>query len=150
MKNKITHAELIEYGRRWLYRRNCGYVAAEECGLALEQPDLLGFRSGFTIMIEVKISRRDFKRDALKFFRTHPRQGVGNYRYYLCPEGVIKPSDIPSQWGLIHLRGKRLHIVSGPKTFQKSHYEWWQESNLVAENQIMYSVLRKAHREGLL
>ena len=149
-RSKITHAELVAYGRRWLYRHNCGYVAVEECGMSLEFPDLLGFRSNFTIMIEAKRSRRDYRKDMSKFFRAEPEHGVGNYRYYLCPDGLIKPEEIPSNWGLIYLKGKRLYVIKGPQDFNEPCLGFWQKSNIVAENEIMYSVLRKSHRRGLI
>jgi hypothetical protein len=38
-----------------------------------------------------------------KFWYSGPwrHKGMGNYRSYLCPEGLIVPGDIPDGWGLI-------------------------------------------------
>jgi hypothetical protein len=38
-----------------------------------------------------------------KFYYCNPcrHKGMGNYRSYLCPEGLIVPGDIPDGWGLI-------------------------------------------------
>lgn len=68
-----------------------------------ERVDALLFCSGYSYLIETKISRSDFLADAKKPFRQDATQGVGDYRYYACPEGLIKPDELPEKWGLINV-----------------------------------------------
>lgn len=68
-----------------------------------ERCDAILFKSGASFMIETKISRSDFLADKKKSFRNNPNEGVGNYRYYACPDGLIKPEELPKKWGLIYV-----------------------------------------------
>lgn len=114
----MTHAELCKLAVKWLQRPNsrngpgCA-VALSECrtGWDGEIPDAIGFRtsgSGIdTTLIEVKTSRSDFLADKAKPHRLEG--GVGDYRYYMAPEGVLCHSDMPERWGLIEVN-KRGHI----------------------------------------
>lgn len=67
-----------------------------------ERVDALLFCSDSSYLIETKVSRSDFLADAKKPFRKDPSQGIGDYRYYACPEGLIKPDELPEKWGLIY------------------------------------------------
>ncbi len=73
-------------------------------GFMPERVDAILFRSGASFLIETKISRSDFKADFKKDFRKEG--GVGKYRYYACPEGLIRPEELPEKWGLIYVRPK--------------------------------------------
>lgn len=68
-----------------------------------ERVDAILFCSDYSYLIETKISRSDFLADAKKTFRKDPTQGIGDYRYYACPEGLIKPDELPEKWGLIYV-----------------------------------------------
>ena len=105
-----TSKELTEYITNKaisLIRRvhGCTIGAKEFCGSSSERVDAILFNSYGSFMIEVKITRSDFLKDAKKPFRVTPRLGVGKYRYYACPEGLIKPEELPDGWGLIYVRG---------------------------------------------
>ena len=72
--------------------------------------------------------------------------GMGTYRFYLSPAGVITAQDLPEKWGLIWVNeaGKaRQHI--GPKgnvwsSQQEFHHA---EKNIHAEQAILVSALRR-------
>ena len=57
-------------------------------------------------MIETKITRYDFLADKNKKFRKDPSLGIGKYRYYACPKGLIKIEELPEKWGLIEVLPK--------------------------------------------
>lgn len=82
-------------------------------GWCPERCDALLFCSGSSYMIETKISRSDFLAD---FKKPHRQEGgmIGNYRYYACPEGLIKPEEIPEKWGLIYVPEKKNKRASMP------------------------------------
>jgi hypothetical protein len=92
-----------------------------------EIPDAIGWlRSGVSLLIECKASRGDFLSDAVKPSRrsgkasapsspapTAPKpeiqpprktEGLGAYRFYLAPSGLLAPDEIPEGWGLLELR----------------------------------------------
>lgn len=71
-------------------------------GWCPERCDAILFTSGASFMIETKISRSDFLADSKKAHRSDGC-GVGNYRYYACPTGLIKPEELPEKWGLIYV-----------------------------------------------
>ncbi|MAA94933.1 MAG: adenylosuccinate synthase [Rheinheimera sp.] len=123
----ITHDQLCQKAVRWLQSPlskagpGCHTALTEaKTGFNGEICDAIGFRACGTpyagsVVIEVKMSRTDFLADRHKPHRQSG--GVGNWRYYLCPEGIINPEDLPEKWGLLWLsdRGKIIP-VSGAVT----------------------------------
>lgn len=137
--NGLTHTKIIEYSRKVLKRAGtmwkCGITFAELSTANTEIPDVLGFQSDGSALIEAKASRSDFLSDKKKKFRKYPQIGMGNYRFYACPKGIIKKEELPDKWGLIYVSEKgRSTLVVKPER---------QECNLRAENTYMYSVLRR-------
>lgn len=114
----MNHSDLCKLALSWLKRPNsrkghgCA-VALSECrtGWDGEIPDAIGFRTtapqSGSVLIEVKTSRADFLADKDKPHRQSG--GVGDWRYYMAPEGVLQLSDMPERWGLIEVN-KRGHI----------------------------------------
>lgn len=118
-KSVITHAEGVEIGRRWLIRNKCVVTLNETVGMASrESPDGLGWLyDGQTVLIEVKVSRADFLSDKGKTFRKFPEFGMGTYRYYLTPPGMIKTSELPVGWGLLETAGHSVSMVRRSSSF---------------------------------
>lgn len=123
------HDELVKKAVNWLQKPlslggpGCHAAVSEaRTGIDGEIADALGFRACGTVaagsvLVEVKVSRSDFLADKNKPHRQPDAVSVGNWRYYLCPEGIISPSDLPEKWGLLWVgpRGKVTPIV-GPVT----------------------------------
>lgn len=106
------HDALCELARKWLLRPHSArgpgcIVALREMSTIYggECPDALGWRAGGpwsgSYLVEVKTSRSDFLGDKNKPFRQQPETGVGNWRFYLCPEALITIEDLPEGWGLL-------------------------------------------------
>lgn len=118
----MTHAELADIARRWLLRTEsrggpgCS-VAFTEVGALweTERADAWGCRWGFqaaSVVVEVKVSRADFLRDRLKPHRAEG--GMGDFRYFLCPEEVITIDDLPDRWGLLWVNKRgRVRTLAG-------------------------------------
>lgn len=106
-----------------------------------EIADVLGFSRQGSYMIEVKVSRNDFLRDKKKLHRAIEDRGVGNYRYYCCPKGLIGVFDIPSGWGLIWVypSGYAKQVLRPQR----------KKANIEAERNILYSYARRAVVKGL-
>lgn len=124
----LTHTALTDLAVKWLRRPHSQkgpgcHIALSECrsGWIGEIPDAIGWRvAGHldgSVVIEVKASRADFLADKQKPHRAGEGVGLGNWRYYLCPEGVISESDVPPKWGLLYANGRgNIKPVIGPMT----------------------------------
>lgn len=135
------HDLLVETARKWLSVR--AKIVATEIKAVSEEPDAIGFEpirtkighgSG-SVLIECKASRSDFKADSRKLFRMYPEQGMGTYRYYLAPKGLIKPEELPDKWGLLELCGKRVRRIKTSEPFM--------ERNIEGELLVMCSIFRR-------
>lgn len=107
------HDKLTAMGARWFKKNGFPVVTAEIWAAgSRERPDVLGFRSMCSGVIEVKVSLSDFRADRLKPERVSG--GLGNYRFYLCPEGLIRSEDLPARWGLLYAKGRSVVPVVSP------------------------------------
>lgn len=151
----IDHAELVKFGEKWLKGKGCGVTFSDEfkaLTITGERPDVIGWSDGLSKLIEAKTTRADFLADMKKSFRKNPEQGMGDWRFYLCPEGVIKIEDLPDGWGLLYLRitgsAKKIIEVHGVP----SNCNWWTKKpfsgNRQCENQMLYSALRRLTISG--
>lgn len=107
----MTHKEIVEKLSKWLKKHkqnisipNCTLVLTEfvtinSCG---ETPDILGFNNWTSVMIEVKTSRSDFRADIKKRFKKFSK-GSGEFKYYVCPYGMLDTDEIPDGYGLIYI-----------------------------------------------
>lgn len=141
---EISHKELVEQAGLWL--RNCSkthtVVITELVTSGTETPDAIGFSAqGGTTLIECKASRADFQADKKKHFRRYPENGMGDHRYFMAPVGLLKPEELPENWGLIEVyektesgRRKRYLTVS-PKLCP--------QVNQRAQTGMLVSVLRR-------
>ena len=153
-----THQELCEKADKWLRTKcNCSTVITELKAKTRtgEIPDSIGFKSTRSkttrsILIECKTSRADFRADAKKEFRADPKMGMGDFRFYLCPEGVIKVDDLPEKWGLLYDmgEGKPLKVIHGPKgSYWSREYAFQFKGNKETEMMLMLSALRRIQEE---
>lgn len=100
----MTHKEGVEIAYRWVLKNGgVGFAFKELKSISDEIPDVIGFDSWQSILIEVKVSRSDFLSDKKK---PHRAKGMGNWRFYLCPKGMIRKEELPEKWGLIYVDGK--------------------------------------------
>ena len=112
-RTESLHYQLCCEGARFLKsRKNVEgwespnkYVAVEIITLTAEKPDIWATNGYHTTLVEVKTSHSDFLADQKKWVRSKEAEKadkqLGNYRYYLCPAGVIDVSEIPENWGLL-------------------------------------------------
>jgi len=115
-----------------------------------ECPDAIGFRNGVSCLIEVKVSRSDFMSDKKKRFRVNPELGMGDWRFYLSPPGIIEVEDLPAGWGLLHAYDRSIKKISGfPPNSQ-----WISSKPFSAHKQsecdFMYGALRRIESHGYL
>jgi len=143
----ITHADLVKRAENWLKSKHggkfaCGFVLSEYRCYAPEIPDVIGFNHQYSILIECKVSRADFKADKYKSHRHHIK-GMGNLRYFFTLPNVACPEDIDNGWGLLYATNKKIIEV------KKSEY-FPDDSVKSREWSILYSVVRRLNLRGLL
>lgn len=134
--SNLNHRDLCEIGARFLKRPESAnghgcHFAVVEASCYGENPDVFGVRHGMngsrTFLLEAKISRSDFLADKNKPHRINPEQGMGQYRYYICPTGLISINELPDKWGLIYVSERGIcKVVSGVLSAPKIKYycEW--------------------------
>lgn len=148
-KIKATHSlhdKLVKLGSAWLMNNTptkgnfdcskCNIVTTEIVTFAAENPDVLGFANdNNSVLLEAKISKEDFKRDFKKDFRINPGKGMGDFRLYIAPEGLIKVEELPPKWGLIEVNDKdKCRIVK---------YAERQQSNKANEFIVLTSLIKR-------
>lgn len=152
-----THKDLCSLAVAWLQRPfsrtgpGCTVAVSETANwINGEIPDAIGWRpyraarSG-SVVIEVKVSRADFLADASKRHRVDASAGMGAYRYFLAPEGLIDVEELPEKWGLIeansrgHLKVRAGHVLLGYRDVDL----WRHEYNQYAEICTLAMVLNR-------
>lgn len=152
----MNHRELCEIGAKFLKRpesangHGCHFTIVEAACYG-ENPDVFGVRHGLnrngmgTFLLEAKTSRSDFLADRNKPHRANPEQGMGKYRYYICPTGLIGANELPEKWGLIYVSPKGIckviaGVLAAPKIKRLNPYsnknESWPDHRKIEENLI--------------
>lgn len=145
----MTHTDIVEIGYRWVIAR-CSFAFKEFKTISYEIPDVIGFRDDGTFLLEAKTSRSDFLCDKKKWFRRKAEEGMGDWRFYIAPVGLIQVSELPPLWGLIEVNEKRKAIcVHNPFTHipGSNIYCAWTRNpkNEEGERAVMRSALRRLH-----
>lgn len=140
---KLTHREVCKIGARFLFNNEGGwkffprypYVAIEPTSTFKEKPDVFAFNFGTSCLLEAKVSLSDFYADLKKPFRINEAEGIGEDRYYICPEGLIPPDKLPNKWGLLYIR------EDGGVDLVK--YSRFFKSNVKGERALFHYIIRK-------
>ena len=151
----ISHSELEKAGEKWFKKNNVQVYFSELSSHTDggEIPDLIGWFSGYSILIECKASRSDFLADKKKRFRINPGVGMGHWRLYLCPDGMISPEELPEGWGLLYFSRERRDLervvcwknnILRETGNLKKH-----EPNHKNESRMLVSKLRRLKKEGV-
>ncbi len=107
-----------------------------------ELPDVIAFTTRCSTVIECKVSRSDFLKDRQKPFRINANQGMGDYRFYCAPKGLIKPEELPRGWGLIEIlpTNKMRKAVDSYQALKK---------DIDAEHYLLFYYARRAYYAGV-
>lgn len=125
----MTHDEIADFGAHYLrrngYKFSCSNLTSAIHG---EQPDVLGIAAfGKSIVLEAKVSRSDFKADLKKPWRKDPLMGMGDYRVYVTPKGLLRPEEVPYGWMLWEVHGKSkpvMKVIKGMKKRSVKDRSW--------------------------
>ncbi|ARR15340.1 hypothetical protein [Xanthomonas citri] len=146
----LSHAQLVDLGARWVRREGFGVVATEVVAVGCrEQADVIGLRATCSAVIEAKASRADFLADWAKPHRH--TGGLGLYRFFACPEGLIDLAELTKGWGLLYATSRSIRAVVRPpgniwprRDAASAAWEAFQhQSNDSAERSVLYSIARR-------
>jgi hypothetical protein len=152
----LTHEELrlaaIRFAKRQRFSHrtweridglNLKVIASETVTAAHDIPDVIGWDQTHSYLIECKASRSDFFHDAKKPQR-NAGTGMGIFRYYFTPKGLVSREEIPEGWGLIEIDGKEMVIsVQAPRRELDA-------SGHMQEKRILLSLLRRVKMREFL
>lgn len=156
----FTHNALCKLAVDWLQRphsrRGPGCILALSetvSGETGESPDAIGWRPyryiGGATLVEVKVSRVDFVADRNKPYRANPALGMGLYRYYMAPAGLLDIEDLPDRWGLIevtlrgHIKVRRGHVLMPNTQLSQAPEFWGHTHNQAAEISLLALTLAR-------
>lgn len=145
----MNHKQLVEYSKKWVLKKTrCSFAFAEIKCINSEIADVIGFASAdYSVLIECKLSRSDFLRDLKKSFRNQQSiNGIGKFRFFACPQGLIKSTELPLNWGLIYFSEKGAGELIWNPYCGCLHGNIWSggfQFNKDAERNILYSALRR-------
>ena len=135
----MTHKDLCTLAVMWLQRPasrkgpGCTIAISETSNwINGEVPDAIGWRPYRhercgSVVVEVKVTRADFMADRSKAHRRQPELGMGNYRYFLAPEGLISRTELPPGWGLIEVSSRRrLQVRTGHVLLRHNEIDTWR------------------------
>ena len=149
----MTHSELVEIGYKWC-KNKCSVVVTEIVSVNSwgEIPDVIGFNSIGTFLLEAKTSLSDFYKDSNKDCRKIIENGMGDWRFYIAEKGLISVDKLPNGWGLIEINeNKNARTVFNP--FGKGNiYSKWKRNKKCqkGELQLIYSILRRLSEKKLI
>ena len=151
----MTHTDCVQYAYRYLCKR-CNVVLPEFFTHNGELADVIGFKNELSTLIECKVSRGDFLSDKKKYFRMHPEKGMGDYRYYCCPKGLINKKELPDGWGLLYVypSGQVRMIKESFLANENTDYTIYRgrgkhPKNRDAEFHVLYYYARRANYAGV-
>lgn len=143
----MTHSDLVERAARWLRNQlHCGVVLTELVATS-EIPDAIGWVNSRCILVECKSCRNDFWADLKKPQRNPLMAGaLGDWRFYLAPDGVIPPDSLLPSWGLYVIRGRSVRFAGGLE--YRNAVQPPFQSNRVGERRMLISALRRSQAAG--
>lgn len=144
------HDELCIRAAQFLKNNGFNVAFDDRFAPTSEQPDAFGISGASTCLIEVKVSRSDFLADAKKWFRQDPAKGMGDWRFYLCPKGLIGIDELPHGWGLLYATDKQIRKIHGWPHNGYFDYNKPFVGNHASERSYMYSALRRMEIRGYL
>jgi len=120
----ISLPDLCNRAERWLlYTLKCGVVLKGLTAVTGETPAVIGWRDQHVShLVACATTLSEFHSDRSKHYRNRSHLGLGIYRYYMCPSGLIMPDELPPKWGLLYVTPTKVLIkVKAERQDEYSH-----------------------------
>lgn len=148
----MTHTDCVNCAYSYL-RNRCNVVLPEFFTHNSELADVIGFKNEVSTLIECKVSRSDFLSDKKKHFRIHPEKGMGDYRFYCCPKGLLNKEEMPEGWGLLWVypsgQVRRIKESFLRNDGDMGYHHGYHPKNQEAEFHLLYYYARRANYAGV-
>jgi DNA-binding transcriptional ArsR family regulator len=116
-----SHDHIRRLAVKWLTEvRRCRVVLSEIRSACSEVPDAIGWdwEGNSSFMVEAKASKEDFHANKNKP-HSRPGCGVGRYRYFMTPSGLIRPEELDialvgttdSDYGLLWVEENQVQVI---------------------------------------
>jgi len=141
----LTHTELVGRAARWLRgTKSCGVVLTELVTQAFEIPDAIGWKNGGreSHLVECKTSRSDYLQDIRHKLPHREGRGMGVYRWFMTPPGLVDPDELPPNWGMLWVYERIVRVKH--EAVRRSEYHRIK----MREIPVLYSALRRVQGEG--
>jgi len=144
----MTHSDLQKIAVKYLLHRDtpnmdlkCQFAIQDANSMYGEIADVYGLSSSYNVLVEVKSNQPDLKADAKKKCRQPDSVGLGMYRYYFFPKGLINGADVRLDWGILEydIVNKKVEVVRNSSKFVES---------VRKADAIKYSIIRKLAKPG--
>lgn len=146
-----THFELVKRAESWLKKNGFKCVIRDPFKAATrEQPDVIGWKYGTSVVIECKTNQADFRQDMKKPFRQKPELGMGQWRIFLAPKNLIDVAALPKKWGLLEATERQVHRTHGVPKGNIWSNPPFTDFNSDAERLVLTSALRRLEIRGYL
>jgi len=89
--------------------------------------------------VEIKLSKSDFQADIKQPMKQRRARMIANKFYYLAPEGLLAPDDMPLWAGLAVVKGEWIHIELEAPYMETSAPTW----------RFLAQIARRAARAGV-
>ncbi len=140
----MEHNELVNLGRQWLLSaKQCNPVFTEKGSSKTgEMPDVIGWTSQGSFLVECKVLECDLIVDYKKPFRLSPESGMGKFRYYLFTTELyemVNKEYLPEGWGVAVVdnnhRVSQVRLKSSKEWVFNEHAELYYLRNRILEAQ---------------
>jgi len=155
----FTHSALVDVAVKYLNGAGKCHAVLADLNMNMgEIPDAIGWSyANHSTLIEVKVSRSDFHADKDKLWRQFPQKGMGRWRYYMVPKGMLSPSDlddfsvelgfVPNGWGLLEVdSAKRVRILRKSMDFKDRHFKGEMKMMIGALRRVQIRLDKPLHK----
>lgn len=115
----LTNEIIMAVGKRQVLRNHTPVVANVTTMFDWEVDLFSVNKAGLTYEFEIKISRSDFLADRKKkkweMYGWKPKSRLPNFMAYVCPDGLIKETEIPDFSGLFYYVGGEIVEIKKAK-----------------------------------
>lgn len=145
----MTHSELVARAVRWLKgSQGCVLTITEPQGHGFhEWPDAIEWNyQGLSILVECKTSMSDYYSDRRK---DRVDGGMGDFRWYMTPPGLLKPDLLRDGWGLLECHPKKTQRKVSAVSRWKNQFKQGEVALLVQGFRPDFGTLAKAQRDTI-
>lgn len=122
----MTETSIIKTLRGWLDNKKFPFQLANAFIYAWECDYWCMTAGGETREFEIKIGRPDFFADFKK--EKHKIDTGANYFYYVCPDNLITPKEVPDKYGLIYVsESGYVKVIKNPRRLNNNEFSRWRE-----------------------